>query len=58
MVDRITREQDDYEYCLRKIEALTELMTTFNESTEYGRVMLERCRESMAVLRAETQRRP
>jgi hypothetical protein len=51
----VTREQDDYEYCLRKIEALSELMPTFNPASEYGRVMLGRCRESMHELIAEAR---
>ena len=53
----MTREQDDYEYCLRKIDALTELMTTFTGGTEYDRIMLERCQASMADLWAEAKSR-
>lgn len=57
MIKPISREQDDYEYLLRRIDALTELMTTFTGDTEYDRAMLARCNESMSRLADAGKRR-
>lgn len=57
MTKPISHEQDDYEYLLRRIDALTELMTTFTGDTEYDRAMLARCNESMSRLWADAGKR-